>query len=147
MAFSGLCYCVSGKYWITKPLSCLWHSRGCDDNKSQLLPETLYGCPLAARVPKVCDHWQEPTVPRIEFDPSGIFCMREVVKARREPRGMSGWGTWIRTRTNGVRVRGSTVNLFPSSDAAQIATRYGRVKTAMRGLTLFQYPPQRPGLS
>ena len=23
-----------------------------------------------------------------------------------------GWGTWIRTRTNGVRVRGSTVNLF-----------------------------------
>lgn len=25
-----------------------------------------------------------------------------------------GWGTWIRTRTNGVRVRGSTVNLFPS---------------------------------
>src|SRR5437667_5572214 len=26
----------------------------------------------------------------------------------------SGWGTWIRTRTNGVRVRGSTVNLFPS---------------------------------
>ena len=26
-----------------------------------------------------------------------------------------GWGTWIRTRTNGVRVRGSTVNLFPSS--------------------------------
>src|SRR5712671_907353 len=27
---------------------------------------------------------------------------------------MSGWGTWIRTRTNGVRVRGSTVNLFPS---------------------------------
>ena len=27
-----------------------------------------------------------------------------------------GWGTWIRTRTNGVRVRGSTVNLFPSRD-------------------------------
>jgi hypothetical protein len=26
----------------------------------------------------------------------------------------SGWGTWIRTRTNGVRVRGSTVNLFPN---------------------------------
>ena len=25
-----------------------------------------------------------------------------------------GWGTWIRTRNNGVRVRGSTVNLFPS---------------------------------
>lgn len=24
-----------------------------------------------------------------------------------------GWGTWIRTRTNGVRVRWSTVNLFP----------------------------------
>lgn len=28
-----------------------------------------------------------------------------------------GWGTWIRTRTNGVRVRGSTVNLFPSAAA------------------------------
>jgi exopolyphosphatase / guanosine-5'-triphosphate,3'-diphosphate pyrophosphatase len=27
----------------------------------------------------------------------------------------AGWGTWIRTRTNGVRVRGSTVNLFPKS--------------------------------
>jgi hypothetical protein len=27
----------------------------------------------------------------------------------------SGWGTWIRTRTNGVRVRGSTVNLFPNA--------------------------------
>ena len=25
-----------------------------------------------------------------------------------------GWGTWIRTRTNRVRVCGSTVNLFPS---------------------------------
>lgn len=31
------------------------------------------------------------------------------------PQGIQfGWGTWIRTRTNGVRVRGSTVNLFPS---------------------------------
>ena len=28
--------------------------------------------------------------------------------------GKIGWGTWIRTRTNGVRVRGSTVNLFPN---------------------------------
>src|SRR5687768_12903834 len=30
-------------------------------------------------------------------------------------RCLDGWGTWIRTRTNGVRVRGSTVNLFPSA--------------------------------
>lgn len=29
-------------------------------------------------------------------------------------RKRGGWGTWIRTRTNGVRVRGSTVNLFPN---------------------------------
>jgi hypothetical protein len=29
-----------------------------------------------------------------------------------------GWGAWIRTRTNGVRVRGSTVNLLPSSRAS-----------------------------
>ena len=27
---------------------------------------------------------------------------------------MSGWGTWIRTKTNGVRVRRSTVKLFPN---------------------------------
>src|SRR5690606_20370822 len=27
--------------------------------------------------------------------------------------GVFGWGTWIRTRTNGVGVRGSTVNLCP----------------------------------
>ena len=36
-----------------------------------------------------------------------------------------GWGTWIRTRTNGVRVRGSTVNLFPS--------RRGRSEAHNRG--------------
>ncbi len=28
--------------------------------------------------------------------------------------GKVGWGTWIRTRTDGVRVRRSTVNLFPN---------------------------------
>ena len=38
----------------------------------------------------------------------------------------SGWGTWIRTRTNGVRVRGSTVNLFPSRDAAHSGAGRGR---------------------
>ena len=27
-----------------------------------------------------------------------------------------GWGTWIRTRTSGVRVRGSTVKLSPSGE-------------------------------
>lgn len=31
-----------------------------------------------------------------------------------EIEGGVGWGTWIRTRTNGVRVRWSTVNLFPN---------------------------------
>ena len=29
-----------------------------------------------------------------------------------------GWGTWIRTRTDGVRVRSSTVKLFPSISAS-----------------------------
>ena len=29
--------------------------------------------------------------------------------------GRIGWGTWIRTKINGVRVRRSTVELFPSS--------------------------------
>lgn len=28
-----------------------------------------------------------------------------------------GWGTWIRTKIDGVRVRSSTVELFPSSGA------------------------------
>ena len=37
-----------------------------------------------------------------------------------------GWGTWIRTRTNGVRVRGSTVNLFPKALP-------GRRRTIARG--------------
>ena len=32
-----------------------------------------------------------------------------------------GWGTWIRTRTNGVRVRGSTVNLFPNGQPSVAA--------------------------
>ena len=29
-------------------------------------------------------------------------------------RSLDGWGTWIRTRTSGVRVRGSTVKLSPT---------------------------------
>ena len=28
--------------------------------------------------------------------------------------GIFGWGTWIRTKINGVRVRCSTIKLFPS---------------------------------
>ena len=39
----------------------------------------------------------------------------------------NGWGTWIRTRTNGVRVRGSTVNLFPKTHPA------GGSRPAFRG--------------
>src|ERR1044072_5797511 len=31
--------------------------------------------------------------------------------------GLVGWGTWIRTKINGVRVRRSTVELFPTSVA------------------------------
>jgi hypothetical protein len=34
-----------------------------------------------------------------------------------------GWGTWIRTRTNGVRVRGSTVNLFPIAEEARAPSK------------------------
>ena len=40
-----------------------------------------------------------------------------------------GWGTWIRTRTNGVRVRGSTVNLFPNA--------YGRLVRPSRNCWIF----------
>jgi len=39
----------------------------------------------------------------------------------REMINFAGWGTWIRTRTNGVRVRGSTVNLFPKKMLAALA--------------------------
>ncbi len=31
-----------------------------------------------------------------------------------EPSGRIGWGTWIRTKINGVRVRRSTIELFPN---------------------------------
>lgn len=34
-----------------------------------------------------------------------------------------GWGTWIRTRTNGVRVRWSTVNLFPKAAGGVLPPR------------------------
>ena len=30
---------------------------------------------------------------------------------------MIGWGTWIRTKTDGVRVRCTTIILYPSSNA------------------------------
>lgn len=42
-----------------------------------------------------------------------------------------GWGTWIRTRTNGVRVRGSTVNLFPSRRVWYRAMRTAHVPRAL----------------
>jgi hypothetical protein len=38
----------------------------------------------------------------------------EIHEAEFQCEECDGWGTWIRTRTNGVRVRGSTVNLFPN---------------------------------
>ena len=37
--------------------------------------------------------------------------------------GRSGWGTWIRTKIDGVRVRCSTVELFPSRAAPKIGAR------------------------
>src|SRR6185312_7162135 len=49
-----------------------------------------------------------------------FFCLRVAPALSRE-KGL-GWGTWIRTRTNGVRVRGSTVNLFPSNRAGAFAS-------------------------
>ncbi len=57
-------------------------------------------------------------VPRCDW--SGRFRRRRAPRAQHEELSVSeagevGWGTWIRTRTNGVRVRGSTVNLFPTS--------------------------------
>lgn len=45
-------------------------------------------------------------------DPEQKVIASEILERHRKRK--TGWGTWIRTRTNGVRVRGSTVNLFPS---------------------------------
>lgn len=48
------------------------------------------------------------------------------------PQGIQfGWGTWIRTRTNGVRVRWSTVNLFPSRRVRQHAKRAAEAPRAL----------------
>ena len=33
----------------------------------------------------------------------------------------SGWGTWIRTKINGVRVRRSTVELFPNAIRSRLS--------------------------
>ena len=54
--------------------------------------------------------------------------------------GRIGWGTWIRTRTNGVRVRGSTVNLFPKNSATACVVRCGRLiaKARADANTLFE---------
>lgn len=42
----------------------------------------------------------------------------------------NGWGTWIRTRTDGVRVRRSTVNLFPSKTGS-LNNRYNACNSDM----------------
>jgi hypothetical protein len=39
------------------------------------------------------------------------FFRKRLILFRRD----SGWGTWIRTKINGVRVRRSTVELFPNA--------------------------------
>ncbi len=43
-----------------------------------------------------------------------------------------GWGTWIRTKIDGVRVRCSTIELFPSRGARHVA---GGASVAGAGLT------------
>ena len=46
---------------------------------------------------------------------------------------LSGWGTWIRTKINGVRVRCSTVELSPKQDRAPLAHSM-RLFKAIEGL-------------
>lgn len=72
-----------------------------------------------------------------ERQPPSIVGLRRDQRRRRRARsreqnsskirglGRNGWGTWIRTRTSGVRVRGSTVKLSPSrgSEADRSAVR------------------------
>src|SRR5665213_1526737 len=48
------------------------------------------------------------------------------ITARRAGTGGSGWGTWIRTKIDGVRVRCSTVELFPKRRTATApGSQYG----------------------
>ncbi len=45
---------------------------------------------------------------------TGAFCR---FASKSQKKGMGGWGTWIRTKIDGVRVRCSTVELSPTSEA------------------------------
>ena len=50
-------------------------------------------------------------------------------RSRRKPgnRELRGWGTWIRTKINGVRVRCSTVELSPNTLARRLLFRAARI--------------------
>lgn len=82
------------------------------NEKKRLLNLVLSNCEwdrgeVRANFRQPFDHLQNQRQ-RCRVMPPGCNC----------PQGIQfGWGTWIRTRTNGVRVRGSTVNLFPSRRA------------------------------
>jgi threonine dehydrogenase-like Zn-dependent dehydrogenase len=56
-----------------------------------------------------------------------------------------GWGTWIRTRTNGVRVRGSTVNLFPSAgEGASPVAKSRAARSPRRNHRVSRTPGSKP---
>ena len=49
------------------------------------------------------------------LNPNSIFYLKKQgLKPKFKPFAKCGWETWIRTKTNGVRVRCSTIKLFPN---------------------------------
>lgn len=90
-----------------------------------------YPCEIGSQQLSRSNSWLAPPAA------SGMLCI-PIVRSQRsysrivalfQPRrnfnGFYGWGTWIRTKTDGVRVRCSTVKLFPSSGASDGSLRGG----------------------
>lgn len=58
-----------------------------------------------------------------------------------------GWGTWTRTRTDGVRVRCSTIKLFPNTRAGRVKwARYSQGSRVIQAL-VFALGPERRSLT
>lgn len=70
-----------------------------------------------------------------------------IAVGRPEPRGVGGWGTWIRTRAARVRAESSTAKLSPSKGAVFGPCRSskrggsgGRARDIVQGRGTFQAP-------
>ena len=55
-----------------------------------------------------------------------------VTRPTANPLILRGWGTWTRTKTSGVRVRCSTIKLFPKSEGGLCASRPNQARRLSR---------------